>query len=119
MHADQWRHILTNLRNRYPQVPTRGPDGASDEFSTYLHLIVNWLEIDATSQFFDRERVIAHVRALPYYRWIYRTVTDDRQPLGTLYADRLLVPMRPATGMSPEDLKLAGLAEEAPLGLDR
>jgi hypothetical protein len=114
MHADQWRHILTNLRSRYPQVPTRGPDGASDEFSTYLHLIVNWLEIDATSRFFDRERVIAHARALPYYRWIYRTATDDWGPLGALYADQALVPVRPATDLSSDDLKLAGRADEAP-----
>jgi hypothetical protein len=51
--------------------------------------------------------VIAHVGALPYYRWIYRTVIDDWQPLGALYAARALVPVRPATGMSAEDLKLA------------
>jgi hypothetical protein len=111
-HADQWRRGFTNLRDRYPQVPTTGPEGARDEYSTYLHLVVNWLEVAATSRFFDRERVIAHVRALPYYRWIYRTATDDWQPLGALYAEQALVPLRPATEMSPEDLRLAGLAEE-------
>jgi hypothetical protein len=114
-HAEQWRRILTNLRNRYPQVPTTGPEGARDEYSTYLHLIVNWLEVDATTRFFDREPVIAHVRALPYYRRIYRTATDDDWgPLGVLYADYRLVPVRSATEMSLDDLKLAGRAEKAP-----
>ncbi|MBV8823752.1 MAG: hypothetical protein JO084_15535 [Bradyrhizobiaceae bacterium] len=114
IHADEWGGILTDLRRRYPQVPARGPEGAPDEYSTYLHLVVNWLEIEVTSRFFDREQVIAHVGALPYYRWIYRTVIDDWQPLGALYAARGMVPVLPATAMSAEDLTLAGRAEEAP-----
>jgi hypothetical protein len=114
IHADEWRDILRDLRRRYPQVPARGPEGAPDEYSTYLHLAVNWLEIEVTSRFFDRERAITHVGALPYYRWIYRTVIDDWEALGALYAARGLVPVRPATSMSAEDLTLAGRAEEAP-----
>jgi len=105
--TEQWHDIIAELRQRYPQAPVRGPEGAPDEYSTYLHLVVNWLEIEVTSRFFDRAQVIAHVGALPYYRWIYRTVIDDWQPLGALYAARTLVPVRPATGMSAEDLKLA------------
>jgi hypothetical protein len=77
LRPDQWREIFASLCKRYPQMPAGGADGARDEHSGYLHLLVNWLEIETTSRFFDRERVIAHVRALPYYRWIYRTVTDD------------------------------------------
>jgi hypothetical protein len=114
VHPDQWKEIFGILRARYPQVPPRGPEGAPDEYSTYLHLVVNWLEIDVTSRFFDRERVAAHVHALPYYRWIYRIVLDDCEPLRSLYAERRLVPVRPATAMSPEDLRLAGRVEEAP-----
>jgi hypothetical protein len=57
--------------------------------------------------------VAPHVRALPYYRWIYRTVIDDWHSLGALYAECGLVPVRPATAMSPEDLALAGRMDEA------
>jgi hypothetical protein len=46
---------------------------------------------------------------------VYRTVIDDWQPLGTLYAEQRLLPLRPATGMSPEDIRLAALADEAPI----
>jgi hypothetical protein len=112
--TEQWNDIFADLRRRYPRVPTGGPEGAPDEHSTYLHLVVNWLEIEVTSRFFDGERVVAHAATLPYYRWIYRTVIDDWQPLGALYAARGLVPVRPATGMSAEDLRLAGVGEEAP-----
>ena len=99
-------------------MPTGGAEGARDAFSGHLHLVVNWLEIETTSRFFDRERVIAHVRALPYYRWIYRTVTDDWQALAALYTDKGLVPIRTAIDMSPDDLRLAGLANEAPPSTD-
>jgi hypothetical protein len=76
--------------------------------------VVNWLEIEVTSRFFDREQVVAHAATLPYYRWIYRTVIEDWRHLGALYAACSLVPVRPATGMSAEDLRLAGVGEEAP-----
>ena len=112
--APQWQEVFRLLRARYPTVPVGGVDGAQDEFSTYLHLIVNWLEIEATSQFFPRERVVAHLGALPFYRWPYKTVIDDWEPLGTAYAEQGLLPLRLATKMSADELKLAASMDEAP-----
>jgi hypothetical protein len=112
-HAPQWRQLLERLRARYPAVPAAEAGGANDEFSTYLHLLVNWLEVEAVSQFIDRSRVESHVRALHFYRWIYQTVIDDWQPLGALYREQGLLPFRYATQMPADDLKLAGLADEA------
>ena len=113
-HAPQWRELFERLRERYPTVPAIEAGGGNDEFSTYLHLLVNWLEIEAVSQFIDRDRVESHVRALHFYRWIYRTVLDDWEPLGTLYREQGLLPIRSATQMSADDLKLAALMDEAP-----
>jgi hypothetical protein len=48
--------------------------GAHDAFSTFLHLIVNWLEIDAVCRFIERDRVVGHDASLHFYRWIYRAV---------------------------------------------
>ncbi len=111
--APQWRQLFAQLRERYPAAPVGGTDGANDEFSTYLHLLVNWLEVDSVSQFIERDRVVQHVRALPFYRWIYQTVVDDRQSLDALYRDQGLLPFREATQMSSDDLKLAALMDEA------
>ena len=113
VHAPQWQHLFEQLRERYPAVPTVEAGGAHDEFSTYLHLLVNWLEIEAVSQFIDRGRVESHVRALHFYRWIYQTVLDDWEPLGALYRQQGLLPVRLATRMSADDLKLAALMDEA------
>jgi hypothetical protein len=113
-HAPQWQQLFERLRERYPTVPGPEAGGANDEFSTTLHLLVNWLEVEAVSQFIDRDRVISHVRALHFYRWIYQTVIDDWQPLGALYREQDLLPIRLATQMSADDLKLAARMDETP-----
>jgi hypothetical protein len=112
--APQWRKLLERLRERYPSVPGVEAGGANDEFSTYLHLLVNWLEIEAVSQFIDRGRVLSHVGALAFYRWIYQIVIDDWEALGALYREQGLLPVRYATEMSADDLKLAALVDESP-----
>jgi hypothetical protein len=112
--APQWRKLLEQLRERYPSVPAVEAGDGNDEFSTYLHLLVNWLEIEAVGQFIDREGVLSHVRALPFYRWIYQTVIDDWEALGALYREQGLLPVRYATEMSADDLKLAALVDESP-----
>jgi hypothetical protein len=101
------------LRQRYPQVPAIDAGGAQDEFTTYLHLVVNWLELEAVSRFFPREETERHLRALHFYRWIYQTVIDDREALGALYREFGLAPIQPATEMSASDLKLAARMDEA------
>jgi hypothetical protein len=106
-HARAWRELMRALRARYPRAPVGQPDGGPDGFSTYLHLVVNWLEIETAGRFVGRRAVVRHVRALPYYRWIYAAVIRDRQALGGLFRAAGLLPVRPATAMSPEDLRLA------------
>lgn len=45
---------IEHLRRRYPEVPVRGGEGGRSEYSTYLHLIVNWLELDAMVELVGR-----------------------------------------------------------------
>ena len=102
-----WEALFAQLRARYPQVPAAADGGAQDEFSTYLHLVVNWCEVEAASRFVSRETIVQHVGGLPFYSWIYRTVLDDWNELGALYREIGVVPMRYATDMSADDLALA------------
>lgn len=86
-YPDVERLYHDELFSRYPRVPNERPDGASDTESTYLHLIVCWLELDALTRLIDREaaeRVAAGAMRAGLYRWIYQTVIDDREPLGRL-----------------------------------
>jgi hypothetical protein len=68
---------MAELKQRYPQAPVGFPEGADDEYSTYLHLLMNWLEIEAASQFMSRERAEEIARNTHHYRWMYRTVLSD------------------------------------------
>ena len=112
-HVAQWRDLFRELRGRYPDVPVGGSDVGNDQFSTYLHLIVNYLEIDVVGEFVGHEYSSQHARGLPFYRWIYSRVIEDWKPLGALYRELQVLPIRPATDMSVDDLGLAALTEEA------
>jgi hypothetical protein len=112
-HTDQWRAVWTALEQRYPDPPIGRGEVADTLASTHLHLIVNWLEIEALSNLIGAETARAHVANLHYYRWIYASVIRDWQALGELYASRQLVPILQAHEMSPEDLALAARFDEA------
>jgi hypothetical protein len=109
-----WAELFRELRRRYAEVPVGDAQGGRDTFSTYLHLLVNWLEIESVSQFIDSDTAVAHCRGLPFYRWIYATVLDDWEALAALYGSVGLLPMKLATTMSSDDLRLAAMENEAP-----
>jgi hypothetical protein len=89
--------FFDELVRRYPKAPTRPPDGARNYEQTYLHLVVNWLEIKTVAEFIGSERATALARDPDGYRWIYRTVLDDWDALEELYARHGIVPIRPAS----------------------
>ena len=86
--------FFDELVRRYPDAPTELPDGARNYEPTYLHLVVNWLEIAATSEFIGRARACRGRQAQRTYRWIYRTVLKDWDLLGELYERHGMVPIR-------------------------
>lgn len=85
--------FFDELVRRYPKAPTRLPEGARNYEQTYLHLVVCWLELYATSELIGHERTAALADTQWGYRWIYRTVLADWEPLGQLYRDNGLLPM--------------------------
>jgi hypothetical protein len=91
--------FMDELVRRYPDAPTGPPDGALGYDATYLHLVVNWLEVAATAEFIGRERAVAVARAQRSYRWIYRTVLKDWDRLGELYERHDIVPIEPASAL--------------------
>jgi hypothetical protein len=88
--------FMDELVRRYPDAPTAPPEGALGYDATYLHLVVNWLEIAATAELIGRERAVAVARDQRSYRWIYRTVLRDWDMLGELLERHDIVPIQPA-----------------------
>ena len=77
-HPKETEAAIAELRTIYPDVPKRGPEGARDEESTYLHLIVCHWEYEAMKELVGDTRARAALQK-PYYRWVYRTVLAENE----------------------------------------
>lgn len=81
---DQVQDAVQELRRLYPDVPVGGEEGARNEFSTYLHLILCTLELEGVSSLIG-EATYREMKADPrFYRFIYRTVLRDTDALRDL-----------------------------------
>src|SRR5262245_47015613 len=97
--------FLDELVRRYPEAPTDLPDGARNYESTYLHLVINWLEVAATSEFIGRVRATCVAETQRTYRWIYRTVLKDWDLLAELYERHGIIPIRTAPQLATENAR--------------
>lgn len=81
---DQVNRIIGKLRKKYPTVPYASSEGAKDEYSTYLHLIVCSLEYYAMQELVGTEKAREILQAEQHYTWIYDTVMEDETYLRRL-----------------------------------
>jgi hypothetical protein len=72
------------LAARYPDHPTKLPEGGFDGNSTLTHLVLCWLELEAGHQFLGAARTRAIFSKPHIYSWIYRTVLADRDVIAAL-----------------------------------
>ena len=89
---EEVEHAIAELRDVYPEVPVGGQQGAPDEYSVYLHLIVNSLELDALKRVLGSEQARAVIGRKDYYLWIYDKVLREQakiRPILTKYGLRL------------------------------
>lgn len=49
---DETKKALASLKELFPQVPVGFPEGANDEMSSYIHLLVCYMELQADRQLF-------------------------------------------------------------------
>jgi len=74
---DQRRAAIDEFRRIFPDVPVRGGEGGRDAGSTYLHLIVCDLELQAVSFLLGAEKARQLLGSTRHYRWIYRQVLEN------------------------------------------
>ncbi len=84
--------LLAMLRGKYPNFHRAAPLGAEDEASSYLHLIVNWLELNAMASLIGIGQARSLVLEFHHYRHIYQTVAEDYEDLHILYRHSRLIP---------------------------
>jgi hypothetical protein len=100
-HQQQTDDAIRDLRELFPHLPVGGLDGAADEQSSYLHLIVNWLEWQGDRALLGDSKA-AEVMAFwkgDHYRVLYRTVLDSGDVVGRVVAKHTL--MRQLTASKP------------------
>jgi hypothetical protein len=72
---------IADLRRIHPKVPAGPPDGARDEYSTYLHLLVCLLEFDGTAELFGEPVARRVLGGWRHYGWIYGEVLERPEPI--------------------------------------
>lgn len=82
---------VEELRERYVDVPVGGGDGARSEQSTYVHLIVCWLEYDAMTELVGQEKAQQILSTADHYRWIYARVLHDTEEIGSILGRHALL----------------------------
>jgi hypothetical protein len=88
------KEAMTDLRALFPKVPIGSPDGAEDEESTYLHLLVNYLEYRADREILGelRAKQVMDFWSSDHYRWVYKTVLERRRDIGNIMFKYKLIP---------------------------
>ncbi len=87
---------IADLRKLFPTVPAGGTAGARDEHSTYLHLLVCYLEQQADVRLLGelRARQVMEFWASDHYTWVYQTILSRGPDVGKIVVDRKLMPAR-------------------------
>jgi hypothetical protein len=93
-HALERDRAIDETTVYYPEVPSARPEGAGDETSTRLHLLVCYLEYQALKLLLGAEA--AHRTLLAtgrhHYRWIYRAVLADEPVIARIVHTHNLLP---------------------------
>ena len=87
-HQPQTDAAMRELRELFPHLPVGGVDGAVNEQSSYLHLIVNWLEWQGDKALLGDKKA-ADVMAFwkgDHYRVLYETVLDSEEVVARVVA---------------------------------
>lgn len=88
------RAAMNELQQRYESLPVGRPLGASDLEGSYLHLIVNYLELVAMEQTAGEAEAarVFDSWLIDHYNALYRIVLDDREHIASMVERHGLLP---------------------------
>lgn len=92
-HTKEIREAVEEFERLYPNLPTAPPDGARGRFSTYMHLVVCYWELEGLSEVMGKEiaRQTIERTASHHYRAVYRQVLDDTVRIRNVVAKHQLI----------------------------
>jgi len=73
------KNVINDLKIKYPDAPSKAPEGARNKLSTYLHLAVCLLEFDALTEVLGEEKAhkIISTNSKYFYKWIYQKILTE------------------------------------------
>lgn len=88
------KEAMKEVRALFPKVPAGFPEGAKDEESTYLHLLVNYLEYRADRELLGelRAKQVMDFWSTDHYTWVYKTVLERPRDIGNIMLKHKLIP---------------------------
>lgn len=84
--------IVARIQQRYPGLHLGEPGEARNEFSTYLHIVVNWLEVLALSEFVGKERAEEIASQSHIYHKITDLVLNNWSEIETFLGEQRILP---------------------------
>ncbi len=80
------KNAIATFRKKYKDVPYKNKAGARDEYSTYLHLIVCYLEYRSMASLIGEEKAKQLMWNQTHYTWIYNKIIEDKEYIGKVVA---------------------------------
>ena len=79
--AERRDKAIKDLESAFPVIPKNSPEAARDTNSTYLHLIVCYLEYEAMKELTGAEKAREIMQSWTHYTWIYKTVLNETEKI--------------------------------------
>ncbi|MEW6131277.1 MAG: hypothetical protein AB1757_29880 [Acidobacteriota bacterium] len=96
--AKETDEAIKELRMLFPKVPVGFPEGGRDEESTYLHLLVCYLEYRADKELLGelKAKQVMDFWATDHYTWIIKTVLERQRDIFNIMLRHKLIPPKRA-----------------------
>jgi hypothetical protein len=90
---EQTKKAIAELKTIFPKVPVGYPEGAQDENSTYLHLLVCYSEYQADKELLGelKAQQIIEFWSKDHYTWVYKQILDEERKIGTVIRKQKLM----------------------------
>lgn len=82
---------IREFQSLHPDAPSERPEGGPNEFATYMHLVINWLELDTMTELVGKETARRLTAKEGHYTWINERILEDTDEIGTVLAEHDLL----------------------------
>lgn len=91
-HGNRPLDAMEQFKAMFPNLPVGPPEGCRSEFSNYLHVAINYLELLACAELVGVEEARDFIARKPFYTAVYALVLAESERIHAILQDRDLIP---------------------------